>query len=367
MKILHVITTINLGGAENHLAQLITGQVKKGLHVCVAYLKGDGYWKNYFESINVAVHSLEMKHNLDIVKSNNLKKIIESFSPDLIHAHMPPAELITRMSLCLIKNQTPLIISKHNDERFAPIPFQKNLARWCSARSSHVIAISDAVRSFMLEERQVLGNEKISTVRYGIDYKVYEKIGDEQIDKFYQEFDLKRDIFLFGTVARLVPQKSLDTLLRAFSTLDRNGQVKLLIVGDGELKTSLKKLAKDLRIEENVIFASKRPDIPVVMKALDAFVLPSQYEGFGLVLLEAMAAQTIIIASKVSAIPEIILDKETGFLFPSKDVESLANIMKDVLENPKVDIASRGFKRLKEHFSQESMVESTIKIYKSVL
>jgi hypothetical protein len=149
--ILHVITTISRGGAENHLFELIKSQVGQGFKVSVAYLKGDGYWRNEYESIGVLVVDLRMGNYGELRPIFRLLSVIRKYRPSIVHAHLPPAELYTRLSLIgITRTRIPLIISKHNDERFYKGPAQKMLGSWVAKRAERLIAISDAVRNYMI-------------------------------------------------------------------------------------------------------------------------------------------------------------------------------------------------------------------------
>lgn len=124
-------------------------------------------------------------------------------------------------------------------------------------------------------------------------------------------------------------------------------------------------LAKSIGVENETIFAGKRNDIPNIMKALDVFVLPSLWEGFGLVPLEAMAAQKPVVATSVSAIPEVIVDGETGLLIPPKDSIALADAILKLLDDPELarEMGRKGRVRLEKEFSVDRMVSQTEALY----
>jgi glycosyltransferase involved in cell wall biosynthesis len=139
---------------------------------------------------------------------------------------------------------------------------------------------------------------------------------------------------------------------------------KLVLIGTGPLEFSLKRLAEELRIHDRVVWAGFREDIPVVMNTLDVFALTSVYEGFGLVLLEAMASGRPVVASSVSAIPEILLDRVTGILFPPARTDLLAAAFRQLESDSYREFLGRnGRERVKTEFTVEKMVESTDKVY----
>lgn len=360
MRILHVITTINLGGAENHLFQLVSAQRILGHDISVVYLKGDGYWSQEFSKIGVNTYCLNIKNYFLLVLFFRLKNFILSFRPDIIHAHMPPAELVTRLALIFLP-EVKFIISKHNAEPFAPYIKNRILANWCMQRASKVICISQAVIDYITPWVLKEISPKLELIYYSVDYEKFSMaLPSEESWRNVSQFTV-------GTVSRLVPQKSLETLLEAFAKLKRiKPDSRLLIAGIGPLEKSLKKASEDLGIDGDVVWIGKRSDIPSIMKAIDIFVLSSIYEGFGLVLLEAMAAGTPVIATNISAIPEVLDYGEAGLLFEAKNSDDLFSKMSLMLDEKCRDkFREKGSVRAKDFFSLKKMIENTMHAYLS--
>lgn len=367
LKILHTITTINLGGAENHLAKLIKGQINEGHEVSVLYLKGDGHWKEYYRSLGVKCHHMGLRNYLDIFALVRLARHIHRIKPNTVHAHLPPAELFTRAALYLCSKRIKFFITKHNDEPFAPILGWTFLARWVAKRSQKIIAISQAVRRYSLEHWATKEDgKKIETICYGIDAFDYEmKPNDPALNGLRREWKIPEDCLIIGTVARLTPQKSLDTLIQAYAQFSTtNPNTRLVIVGVGPLETELKNLCLLLNISDKVIWAGTRRDIPLVMNLFDVFVLPSIYEGFGLVLLEAMAAKKPIIASNVSAIPETVSHGVNGLLFEKKNVDQLFEALTQLhCHEKRKKMGEAGRKNILENFQLDHMIRHTLASY----
>lgn len=366
VKIFHVITTINRGGAENHLLELVSHQVGQGFEVAVAYLKGNGYWSTAFRSLGVQVIDLKMSRYGDIKPIFKLRSLIKEFKPSVIHAHLPPAELYTRLSLSGISPKAlPLLISKHNNEPFYKGLGHRSVGRWVAKRANSIIAISTAVKDYIIRELGVLP-EKVTTIHYGINSAPYEYITEDEVRKLRQEWSVADGEYLIGTVARLVPQKALHVLLEGFALYLKtsNRPPKLALIGTGPLEPELKLLATNLGIQERIIWAGFREDIPLVMNALELFTLTSIYEGFGLVLLEAMAAAKPVVASYVSAIPEIVNDKVTGILIPPERPDCVAEAFKLFEINEiRMSFGKAGRDRVKSDFTIKQMVEKTDLVY----
>ncbi|WP_176722508.1 glycosyltransferase [Candidatus Thiosymbion oneisti] len=373
MLILHIITTIDRGGAENHLAELVSGQIAKGHAVAVAYLKGNGYWAEYYRKLSVEVFPLGLKRYGDIKPLLLLRKAISVFRPDVVHAHMPPAELYGRLSLIGASSSIVFIISKHLDGGFfhgsegqTESLLGAASARLVARRAKHVIAVSQAVKNFVTSELVGLPTDEVTVVRHGIGTDAYEGVSAGAVADIRRRFGITDDEITIGTVARLVPQKSLHILLAAFSRFHARAacKSKLLIIGTGPLEADLRKLADDLDISESVVWAGFREDIPVLMKAMDVFALTSEYEGFGVVLIEAMAAEKPVIASCISAIPEVVEDGVSGILYPYGDVSALVDGLERLLDaSVRKRYGEAGKARVYECFSPGRMVAQTLSLY----
>lgn len=370
MHVFHVITTLSKGGAESHLVDLCRAMRQRGVQITVAYIKGDGYWAAELAKLGVAVVALEAKRYADPAAIVRLRRAIVARHPDIVHAHMPPAELYAVLALAGLPDVS-LVTSKHNDqEPFYRGPGASFLERRCAQRAHSIIAISNAVRSYFAASWPEHLARKLVTIRYGI---APTGVGDAAIAfsrKLREEWHVQDGEVLFGIVARLVEQKSISTLLQAFARLrgSTSAPVKLVVVGRGPLESELRGLAVDLALTGTVVWAGFRTDIATVMRSLDVFVLSSVYEGFGLVLLEAMEASLPIVASRVSAIPEIVVEGETGYLVPSRNAQALAIAMASMLDRQdRRRMGKAGHDRLRSDFAIDRMVDETFSVYQSVM
>jgi glycosyltransferase involved in cell wall biosynthesis len=354
MRILHVITSIARGGAEHHLLMLAGGLAARGHQVAVAALKGPAELAPAFQAAGVATPALGLSRYGAPGPALRLRRLVAEFAPDVVHAHLPPAELYAR--LALLGTATPLVITRHNDERFAPVAFERALSRWCAARAARVIAISQAVARWTTAAPRGprLPAGPVRIIRYAL----------APPPAMPPAPDLAGPGKLVVTIARLVPQKGLDVLLEAFAKVPP--PARLVIVGEGALRPQLQAQIARLGLGGRVRLAGARADIPAVLAAAQLFVLPSRWEGFGLVLLEAMAAGTPILATRVSAIPEVLAD--CGVLVPPDDAPALAAAMLDMLADPDLCavLAKRGQARLPQVFAPGPMIAATEALYQEI-
>lgn len=349
LPVTHVITTIERGGAENQLLILVEAQVNSGRKVNVIFLKGNSELKNSLIGAGACVvESLKGKNPARQILS--LRAILKSSDLQILHCHLPRAELIA--TVANMNTRYPLVISRHNSESFfpkAPALISRLLSKFVSSRANYCVAISLAVKDFLLENGEISSKCPTRVVYYGYpktakNYQL-KPIGDEKV---------------IGTIARLAPQKDIPTLLRAFRNLTKQADYELLIVGDGELKQKLTELAASLKLS-NVMWQGRVSDVSAELSRMHVFVLASHYEGFGLVLLEAMNAGVPIVAARNSAIPEVLGD-DYPFLFETGNDLELTAAINRILIADRTELAEKGFQRLK-FFATEKMIESLDQIY----
>jgi len=316
-RILHLITTLERGGAEKQLLVLVTKQIQSGADVKVAYLKGQGSLKVDFEKAGAQV--LPPNHFNLLITLLKLIRMSQSVGPHIVHSHLPRAEIVGRV-LILFTN-SKFIVSRHNSESFFPKSYNlvsSSLSRWVLLRAHCIICISEATRDFMIKNREIPEGvlERIRVIRYGF---------DDSFEPAPKGFKFK---YCIGTISRLSFQKNITIQIEALDILRKQSKApwNLRIIGSGPLEVNLRKRVTSLGLDKYVNFVSHVSDVSFALSEIDIFVLSSIYEGFGLVLLEAMQSNTPILASNVSAIPEV-LGKDYAGLFNPRDPKELATLI----------------------------------------
>lgn len=349
MRVLHIITTIDRGGAENQLLLLAREQVKLGLEVTVIPLKGTNELELDFKNYGIMINSNLQEFGF-FKQALYLKRICKTFN--VVHGHLPRAELA-----CAIAKPKTLIVSKHNCEKFwpsGPRSISKILSNFVQWRSKRVIAISETVKRFLVSNEEVK-EEKVTVVHYGYDPTI-SYANSETID------EVKR-YPLIGTISRLVPQKDIPTLLRSFNLIKAEFPAALLlIIGDGPLKKELQEYAKKMNISQNIEWVGRCNNPLSYLNQLDVFVMTSLYEGFGLVVLEAMSKDVPVIASRNEAFSEIFADSDKQ-LFPVGDEISLANLVIKSLEKSTRISILRSQKTIFTKYNVERMIRNMQKVY----
>jgi glycosyltransferase involved in cell wall biosynthesis len=351
-QVRHVITTIERGGAENQLVVLVREQIKVGLLVEVIPLKGNLDLLQAFElmgaRVDLTLHNLRVP--LQILKLRKFER-----SGFVTHAHLPRAELISRLAM----KHDKLVVSRHNAEKFLPNGpklLSNLLSRFVLLRCQSMIAISQAVRDYSLEVGDVSKSQKIDVIHYGYDSEI--GISDISSGSVTSEV-----ITRVCTVGRIVPQKDYPTLLAGFAKAHQKSKGLLLsIAGDGLQMTEMQELARQLDVQGSIFWLGRVSDVQQLLSESQVFILASRYEGFGLVFLEAIQSGITILSSSSAAAVEVLGVNYPGFFSPG-DAEMLSELIEKC--NDKVfrqNLRSKAKSRL-DRFRPEKMAQDVLEVY----
>jgi glycosyltransferase involved in cell wall biosynthesis len=358
-KIIHLITTIERGGAEKQLLTLVREQVKSGLGVEVFYLKGAPELKHEFENYGAAVNQILLRKSFIQQVFILRKHLNQDQAP--VHAHLPKSELLASLSC----SKGRFIFTRHNSEAFwpgAPKILSNVLSRFVAKRSASGVCISDAVKDYVIQRGELSKEYDLKTIYYGFD-KI-KQLNTEAVAEIKDQLIVKPGVLRVGSIGRLVRQKDYPTLLSAMKlVIDSGIDAELFIVGEGVEKDKLVDLTLKLGINKRVHWLGRTPFVNEFLSQLDLFVLPSIYEGFGLVLLEAMQANKPILATNNSSIPEVLGDDYNGF-FETSNIEKLSGLVRKALLEDifAKQLVSKYSKRL-ENFRPEAMAEKLSRVY----
>ncbi len=370
MRIVHVITTLDVGGAEMHLLSQVRGQAQRGHLVRVVYLKGAGTLAQDFRDAGASwVGPVGSGPALPARLAPHVRQA------DIVHSHLLKADMATAVVATLCGRRARLVASKHNDEQVllrAPVSFVHGLLGNLPART---IVLSDHVGKF-IEEHGRVKRSRLRRIYYGLDPAPFEAAAASSPAKLAElraSFGFAPSDSVFVCVARFAPQKAHDVLLKSFAqVLERAPNARLLLVGDdpfGDGRRKAEAIARALGLDGRAVFAGIRRDVPALMAMSDVFVMCSLWEGLGLVFLEAMATGLPVLATRVSAVPEVVIEGETGLLVAPSDVDDLARAMHRLANDAELraQLGAGGKKRVRSVFDVERMIEETLAVYRDVL
>ncbi len=367
MKILHLISSRGLYGAERVALDLCKGLKRNGYESIIGVIRNshnphvevaDEARKDGIEAVIFPCGG-----QLDVKLIFRIRKYAEENRINLMHCHGYKSNfyglLASRRKILLVATNHNWLASHWRLRTYRR--FDSFLIRYFN----RIIAVSEGVRKEML--RYGVPKEKIRVIDNGIDLT---RFGDTVSPAaIREEFGIKEGVRVIGTVGNLGPEKGHEYLLQAAKEIVAHVEsVKFIFVGDGQLSAYLKHKASELSMEDNVIFAGFRADIPSFLSAMDIFVLPSVVEGLPMVLLEAMAARRAVVATCVGAISKVV-NNGNGILVKPRDVLGLQQAILSLLtsEERRQKFASAGYDTVRTHFSSERMSSAYIALYQEVL
>jgi len=369
MRVLQLISSRGLFGAENAMIELSKELRLSEYEPYVGIISNP---QNYYKEIVKAAKDNNLK--VDVFPCNNkfdlktilkIKHYIKNNRIDIVHSHGYKSNFYALLATMNIGIRR--IATCHNwlGESFK-MRFYEYLDKILLNRFDRVVAVSDVLRDEILRSR--VTKEKVIVINNGVDIKMLQATDHRlQVKK---SLELKDDDRVIGTIGRLTLEKGHIYLLEAFvKVISELPNVKLLIVGDGPLRESLESRVRSLELKDKVIFTGFRNDISEILSILDVFVLPSLNEGMPIALLEAMATQKPIIATKVGAIPKLIEHNKTGLLIEPKDADAIYKSIDLLLkDNEKAKLLSlNAFERVKNEFSSSVMAQRYLAVYKETL
>ena len=234
--------------------------------------------------------------------------------------------------------------------------------------SDKVIAVSEGVRREL--EESGINPSMITAIPNGIDVGPYKRKSRRSPRRVDVSDGTDKREFLIGTLARLSPQKGIDTLVEAAKIVVAScPTARFVIGGTGPLESDLRTKIRDLRLEPYVRMPGFVEEVPEFLAGLDLYVLPSDSEGIGLAIIEAMAAGLPVVATRVGGVPEAVVDGETGFLVPPRQPKALAQAIVRLLVDPDLAkyMGASGRARAEAMFDAKTTAEKTVGVYKDVL
>jgi glycosyltransferase involved in cell wall biosynthesis len=371
LRILHIITRLDVGGsAENTVisvtrmprpefsGSLISGQTRDplpGLAECLS---------------RAGVPWLQMPHLrrplnpiADGLALWRLYRAIRRMGADIVHTHSSKAGFLGRLA-ARIAGVPHIVHTPHGhvfDGYFSPsvtrayVALERLAARW----TDRIITLSDAEAN----DHMKLGigrPRQFVTIPSGVNLDAVRAAAP---------VSLVCGRPVIGAVGRLTPIKGLHYLVEAApEVLRRCPDARFLLVGDGEMRSSLEAQSHALGLSDRIIFAGFREDVSAVIAGMDVFVLPSLNEGMGRVLVMAMTLGKPIVATRVGGVAELLGDGEAGLLVPPRDPAALAEGILALLHdrNRAAALAEKGRRRV-PRYSMEAMLEALAKVYRELM
>lgn len=285
--------------------------------------------------------------------------LLRNFKPDIVHGHMFHANILVRLARLSV-NIPRLICTAHSSDEGGRLRMLAYRVTDCLTDISTNVS-EEAVDAF-IKKRAVKSGRMIS-IHNGISTQKF-KFNECERARIKKELNVENKQMILA-VGRLVEAKDYNNLLNAIFLLkDNKNNIKVLIAGDGPLRQELQGLIYKLRLEDYVDFLGIRDDIPALMSATDVFVLSSAWEGFGLVVAEAMACQRVVVATDCGGVKEVL--GSAGFLVQPRQAPELAEALCKALDlstqySDTLGKAAR--QRVQSYYSLDAAVDKWLKLY----
>lgn len=348
MKILQVINTLAMGGAEKLLSDIVPLLCQMGHEVDVlVFDRTETPFMQNLKKTGVRVMALGDGNRSPYSVVNLLKLAPIARKYDVVHSHTTPVQLFTVLSKIMGLSSAKLVTTEHSTNNHRRGKWQyKFIDRIMYSGYDHIICISEMSKENL--EKQIGFHDNISVIENGIDVENFHTA--ESLDR--KSLGLLKSDFLITMVGRFVDAKDQDTVIKALPML--SGECKLLFVGIGDRLKSCKELANTLNVADRTFFLGLRNDIPHLLQTSDVVVLSSHWEGFGLAAVEGMATHTPVVASDVPGLGEVV--RGAGVLFREGDYNQLSEEIKK-LKSDKVyyeQVADRCFERALKYTISET-------------
>ena len=355
MRVLHIIDSLNRGGAEVMLTAMAPKFRKWGVTCDVVALMN---WPSPLEQ-KLRDHGVSLRYTgvrslHSPTQISVLSRLLSGY--DIAHVHLFPAQLWSVMAASSLRDRTPLVTTEHNTWNARRRWWLRPIDLWMYPHYSRIACNSEATAANLIRWCPGIA-EKVTVIPNGVHLDMFENAKPATLQ--HVPCHVARLVF----VGRCEAQKDHETLLRALRTVPH---AHLLLVGDGPLRLQLEQLAQSLEIANRVSFLGWREDVAAILKASDIYVHSTHSDGFGLAACEAMAAGLPVVASDVPGLAQVV--NGAGILVPAGDERALADSLNALINSPMQRLkASQASLARARQFSIEKTVQCYIDMYESVL
>ena len=357
---IHVDTAKTWRGGQRQVLLTVLGLRERGHRtVLVAHPEGE---LSARASEGHDLIRLAPRAEVDLHAGWKLSRIIKDLRPDVVHAHDPHAVALSSLALSFLTGgRCPALVASR---RVAFHLKGHAFSRWKYHQVDCFVAASRAIHQILIGDG--IDPDRVMTVYEGIDL---ERVEAEPPANIHAEFWLPTHAPIVGAVAALTQEKGHKYLIDAAAQVVRDvPDARFVILGEGELRTSLERQVRDLHLDKHVVLPGFRADVLSFIKSFDLFVMSSLFEGLGTSLLDAMALSKATVASDTGGIPEVVSHGETGLLVPARDSRELASAITRLLKDPdrRERMGRSGRERVARLFSADRMVENTLAVYRQL-
>ncbi|MDX6409361.1 MAG: hypothetical protein QOE13_2432 [Gaiellaceae bacterium] len=384
MKIVRVIARLNMGGPALHVAYLTEGLTKRGYEttlVAGSLARGEDSMAFVADAHGVEIVQIEelgreISPLRDLLATIRLARLIRKERPQILHTHTAKAGTVGRVAARLAGSRRPPIVvhTFHGHVLrgyFGPLRtlFFRLLERWLAAGTTALIAVSPQVRDDLVA-LGVAPKERFVVIRLGIELDERVAADRNGRDDSRRYLGIPGERFAVGWIGRMTAVKRTDDVLIAFKGLRESGiDAVLCLVGDGPDRRHLEARAHELGVAKDTMFLGYQEDVAQFYAAFDALVLPSGNEGTPVSVIEALAAELPVVATRVGGVPDVVRDGEDGFLVEAGATDDLAERLGRLARDPalRARMGKKGRERVLPRYAVERLVDDVDELYRSLL
>jgi glycosyltransferase involved in cell wall biosynthesis len=333
VNITHFVESLDRGGLERMVLELVKFQHRQGHNCQVVCLYSCGSLAHELDELGIAVSVCGKRDGLDLQALARARRMVRTHATDVLHTHNAVAHYQAVLATCGLDLQQ-VINTRHGMGLNRRARRREWLYRRALSRTNTVVTVCEAARSDAIL-RGIVPSAKACVVPNGISVEAFQTASRIMNDRLLRMLKLPEKTRVIGTVGRLNWTKDQASLIRAFRVVHKQApDTALVLVGDGELRAELQQCASEQGVSDSVHFLGDRNDVRELLQGLDLFVLSSRSEGYSMALLEASAAALPIIATDVGGNGEIVRDESTGRLIPADNPQILAEAILALLREP---------------------------------
>lgn len=361
-QLLIIVTRPDLAGVQVHITEIIKGLSDQ---YCITIATGSkGYLSKYADSrsiktIIVPTLVRQLSPHRDVRAFLQLKRIIQSFKFDLVHAHSSKAGILSRLAArsCGV----PCVFTAHGWAFSDGVPLLHKLIglileKVCAAITTHTIVVSKADAKIAKHYR-ILKPGRYSVIHNGI----------SDLSEKQKQANSKDGPFTAIMVARCCQQKDYASLIECYARYPDLGE--LTLIGDGPMISQVKQLISQHRLTDRVTMLGEVTSIATHLEQCNLFILASRWEGLPMSILEALRSSMPVVATDVGGVSEAVIDGVNGYLFPRGDIDRLASCIRLIKSNHKLysDMASKSRDMFEKNFTASQMLEKVDQIYRNAI
>ncbi|MBE9468818.1 MAG: glycosyltransferase [Bacteroidetes bacterium] len=391
-KILRIINRFNIGGPTYNAAYLTKYLSNDFETLLVGGEKEETEDSSEYIIRNLGIEPViipEMHRSIDprndLLAYRKLKKIIETYKPDIVHTHASKAGTIGRIAA--LRSNVPIIIHTFHGHIFHSYfnsyktKIFQNIEQGLAKKSSKIIAISDLQKKELSETYNITSANNIEVIPLGFDLDRFHQNNALKRKAFREKYNIDDDELAIGIVGRLVPIKNHNLFLESIKYIKKNTSKKIraFIIGDGESRHNLEKKSKELNIDyvdgtktnkkATLTYTSWIKDIDFAYAGLDIVTLTSLNEGTPVSLIEAQAANKPIVSTNVGGIENVVIPQTTALLSKNDDVNDFSHKLFSLIENDELrySLSQKGWQHVHNKFHYSRLVSNTENLYYKLL